>query len=83
MKLLYFAWVREKIGKSEESLDLPKDITNISDLANYLSKKDECYEDVFNLKNKINVAINQDHVDWDHPIKEGDELAFFPPVTGG
>jgi sulfur-carrier protein len=83
MKLLYFAWVRERIGKSEDNIALPKTIGTINQLGDYLETLDEGYVNAFKIRDKVKVALNQNHVDWDHPICDTDEIAFFPPVTGG
>ncbi|MGY8985608.1 MAG: molybdopterin converting factor subunit 1 [Sphingomonadales bacterium] len=83
MKLLYFAWVRENIGRSQEYLTLPQGVITLSNLADYLENKDENYAYAFKFRNKVKVAINQNHVDWNHHITDEDEIAFFPPITGG
>ena len=83
MKLLYFAWIRTNLGVSEESVDVPSEINDVRALLDWLINRDESYEAVFSDLNLIRVAVNQEYVDLDSAITKGDEIAFFPPVTGG
>ena len=83
MKLLYFAWVRQKIGKSEETLVLPADVSTLRDLVEYLRSRGPGYADAFADPARLRAAANQVHVGYDTRIGDGDEIAFFPPVTGG
>ena len=83
MKLLYFAWVRQKIGKSEEDLALPADVATLRDLALHLRTRGPGYADAFGDLARLRAAANQVHVGFDTRIGDGDEIAFFPPVTGG
>ncbi|HEY1709984.1 MAG TPA: molybdopterin converting factor subunit 1 [Rhizomicrobium sp.] len=83
MTLLYFAWVRQKIGRSEESLDLPDGVVTISDLAAYLAARGGGYADAFADMKRVRAALNQEHVKFDAALSQNDEVAFFPPVTGG
>lgn len=83
MKILYFAWVREKIGKSQEDVDLPSSVSTIADLINWLETKGPEYQAAFENKETINSAINQTHVDHSTALNNATEVAFFPPVTGG
>ncbi len=83
MKLFYFAWVREKIGKSEEEIDLPENIATIADLINWLVERGPEYKEAFAAKSTINAAIDQTHVSHNTPLENANEIAFFPPVTGG
>ena len=80
MKLLYFAWVRQKTGVSEETLRLPAGITTLRQLAGHLSER---YPDVFADLGRLRAAVNQEHASWDASVSDDDEVAFFPPVTGG
>jgi molybdopterin synthase sulfur carrier subunit len=78
--LLYFAWVRQKTGKSEEHIDLPPDIATVRQLAEHLrTRHPEAFADLARLR----AAVNREHVAFDAPVSDGDEVAFFPPVTGG
>jgi len=83
MQLVYFAWVRERIGKSEETLHLPESVTTVRELLSYLSGINEIYAHALAEPEKLRVAVNQTHVQLDHPVIDTDEVAIFPPVTGG
>jgi molybdopterin synthase sulfur carrier subunit len=83
MTLLYFAWVRQKIGKSEETMALPPAITNVAALMAYLKGRGAGYAEALADPARLRVAVNQRHSGFDTAIAEGDEIAFFPPVTGG
>lgn len=83
MKLLYFAWVRERVGKSEETLVLPDEIKTATDLINWLMKIDDGYREAFKDPSKIRAALDQTFIPLDHKLEGGKEVAFFPPVTGG
>ena len=81
MTLLYFAWVRQKIGKSEEHLT-PK-VEDVAALIAHLKSLGPGYADAFADLSRIRVAVNQRHAGPDAKIAADDEIAFFPPVTGG
>ncbi|MBT4889034.1 MAG: molybdopterin converting factor subunit 1 [Rhodospirillales bacterium] len=83
MKLIYFAWVREKTGISEEDINLPSEVSTVSQLVEWLINRGDNYQSAFADLKVIKVAVNQDYVSFDTSIKDGDEVAFFPPVTGG
>ena len=83
MKLLYFAWVRQKLGKSEETRELPHGIVDLTALAAYLYTLGPDYAEVFSDPARLRAAVNQTHARFDTAIKNDDEVAFFPPVTGG
>jgi molybdopterin synthase sulfur carrier subunit len=83
MKLVYFAWVRERIGKPEEDIDLPASVKTVSDLLNFLKGRGEEYEAALQVPKVIRVAINQEHVDHGELIAGAREIALFPPMTGG
>ena len=83
MKLIYFAWVREKTGRSKEEIPLPDGVVTVRDLIDWLKGRDEKMAAAFGDISVIRVAVNQDHVSFDHDVGENDEVAFFPPVTGG
>ncbi len=82
-KLVYFAWVRERIGKAEEELDLPDSVNTAGDLIAYLATLGEEYENALQFPKAIRVAINQEHVEHDEPISGAREIGLFPPMTGG
>ncbi len=83
MKLLYFAWLRTKIGKAEESVEPPAGVTNVASLLDWLRSRGPGFADALRNTVVVRVAVNQEYVGWDHPIRPGDEVALFPPVTGG
>lgn len=83
MQIVYFAWVRERVGKSEEHMQLPGDVQTVSDLMDHLISINEVYASALGNKDMIRVAVNQEHVALTHPVTDADEVAFFPPVTGG
>ena len=83
VKLLYFAWVRERIGKGEELVEPPPGITTVADLMNWLSGRGEEYAFAFENPKVIRAAINRAHVKPSAPLAGATEVAFFPPMTGG
>ena len=83
MKILYFSWIRTKIGKDKEVVILPKNVKNGSDLVDFLKTKGPKHADALKNKKVIRMAINFEHPALNHPIKKNDEIALFPPVTGG
>lgn len=83
MTLLYFAWVRQKLGKGEEIRDLPEGIADLTALVAYLCTLGPEYAEVFSDPARLRAAVNQTHARFDTPIMADDEVAFFPPVTGG
>jgi sulfur-carrier protein len=83
VNLLYFAWLRQKVGKSEERLDLPTDVNTVRDLAEHLRLRGDGYRDAFADLSRLRAAVNQEHVSFDAAVSADDEVAFFPPVTGG
>lgn len=83
MKLLYFAWVRQKVGRGEEVVDAPREVATVGALVEWLKTKGGGYAEAFADLKRMRAAVNQEHVGFDAPIKADDEVAFFPPVTGG
>ena len=81
-RLVYFAWVRERIGKSEEEIALPSSVVTVSDLLNHLKTLGEEYETALQYENVIRVALDQEHVEHDEPIGTAREIGIFPPMTG-
>ncbi len=84
MKLLYFSWIRERLNRANEDVQLPDDVTTVSELLSWQKSRGEEFSAVFEFEKLVRVAINQEHVD-DHSEKlaGADEIAFFPPMTGG
>lgn len=82
-KLVYFAWVRERIGKGEEDIDLPDHVKTAGDLIAHLATLGEEYENALQFPKVIRVAVNQEHVEHDEPIAGAREIGLFPPMTGG
>lgn len=83
MKLLYFAWVRERVGVSSETVTLPSGLVTIADVVAWLSTRGPEYAEAFARPEVVRAAINRMHVKPDAAIAGAREIAFFPPVTGG
>ena len=83
IKVLYFARLKEAVNYSTEEIDVPADVLNVTALKNFLSQRGETWADLFNGKQVVRAAINHALVDDLAAINSGDEVAFFPPVTGG
>lgn len=83
MKLIYFAWIRERIGKEEEEVALPPSVTTVHDLLVWQKQRGEEYEAAFGEIDTIRVALDQFHAEPSDPVGAAGEIAFFPPMTGG
>jgi sulfur-carrier protein len=83
VKLLYFAWVRERVGKAEEQLEPPAAVATVADLMAWLARRGESYAYAFENPKVIRAAIDRSHVRADAEIAGASEIAFFPPMTGG
>ncbi len=83
IKVLYFARLKEAVNYSTEDIALPTDVSTVIALKNYLAKRGETWEGLFTGKQVVRAAINHVLVDDLATIQQGDEVAFFPPVTGG
>ena len=83
MKILYFAWLRQRIGTGEETVDLPDGVVTAEGLVDWLRGRGPGYEEAFRDTSAIKLAINQEFADLTAAVAENDEVAFFPPVTGG
>ena len=83
MIIKYFSWIKEHVGKSEELMELPDHINNVNELINYLNELDKKYSLILEKKNLIKIAVNKTYSSFDTNISNNDEIAFFPPVTGG
>ena len=83
MKLLYFAWVRQKIGVGEEDYTPPEGVETVAQLVEALRTRGPNYTEAFADTARLRCAVNQTHRPFDAPVASEDEVAFFPPVTGG
>jgi sulfur-carrier protein len=83
MKVKYFAWVRERVGKAEETLEPPASVRTVDDMMAWLARRGETYAHAFETPRAIRAAIDHAHVKPDTMISGAREIAFFPPMTGG
>lgn len=83
VRIRYFAWLRERVGVAEEELALPASVATLGALMDWLGTRDERHASAFANPRLMRAAVNQDFADRDAPLRAGDEVAFFPPVTGG
>lgn len=83
MKIVYFAWLRERVGLGEEEIDLPAGIDSVGRLMAWLRTRTPGHEAAFATGRVVRCAVNQNFATPDMAISDGDEVAFFPPVTGG
>jgi sulfur-carrier protein len=83
MKVKYFAWVRERVGKAEEIVEPPSGVRTVGELIDWLAKRDDVYAHAFETPRVIRAAIDHAHVKPDAMIAGAREIAFFPPMTGG
>lgn len=83
MKIVYFAWLRERLDKTEEDVDLPASVQTIGELMEWLKTRGEEYEYAFDNPRVIRAAIDKTHVRPEAKIAGASEIAFFPPMTGG
>tara|TARA_B110000014_G_scaffold12996_1_gene8782 strand:+ start:97 stop:345 length:249 start_codon:yes stop_codon:yes gene_type:complete len=82
MKVFYFAWLKNKTGKSEEFIN-DKKIRDVKSLINYISKKYPDLKDIINKKDIIRIAVNLNYITKNKRLNKNDEIAIFPPVSGG
>jgi molybdopterin synthase sulfur carrier subunit len=83
IKLRYFAWVRERVGKTEEDVEVPSGVATVGELMVWLASRGEEYAHAFDNAKVIRAAIDRTHVKPQTSIKGAGEIAFFPPMTGG
>jgi molybdopterin converting factor, subunit 1, non-archaeal len=83
VKLVYFAWVRERIGKEVETVTLPADVGTVADLLKWLKERGGNYAAALEHPDIIRVAIDHEHVTHETPLPRDGEIALFPPMTGG
>jgi molybdopterin synthase sulfur carrier subunit len=84
MRILYFAWLRHRVGTPSEEVEPPADVTTVKQLGDWLAARSPGFKQAWEAPGVVRVAVNQSHVTADDaPVRAGDEVAFFPPVTGG
>ncbi len=83
VRLVYFAWVRERIGRPDEEVDLPAGVETVADLVRWLRTRGEEYAYAFENEGVVRAALDRAHVKPDAPLAGVREVAFFPPMTGG
>ena len=81
--ILYFAWLRDRLGRGEEPLTLPPDVNDVDGVMAMLAGRGGEYAKALADPRGVRAAVNQDYADGGHPVGPGDEVALFPPVTGG
>jgi sulfur-carrier protein len=83
MKILWFAWLRTRVGSGEEILEKPATVATVAELLDWLAARSPGHAQALARRDVVRVAVNQAYVKLDHAIADGDEIAIFPPVTGG
>jgi molybdopterin converting factor subunit 1 len=83
VQVLYFAWVRQKVGVGEEQVSPPPEVGDVAGLVRWLSGRSPGHAAAFENPGAVRAAVNQEFAAPGHPLSPGDEVAFFPPVTGG
>jgi molybdopterin synthase sulfur carrier subunit len=83
MQVLYFGWVKSRIGIGKEELSPPPEVTNVASLIDWLKGRGDSYANAFEDSTALRVAVNQEIAPLDAAIADGDEVAVFPPMTGG
>jgi molybdopterin synthase sulfur carrier subunit len=83
MKVLYFAWLRDRVGTGEETVDPPPDVCTVGDLMAWLAARSETHARAFSDPAIVRCAVDQNFADVNAPLDGAAEVAFFPPVTGG
>ena len=83
MKVLYFAWIRERVGKPEEEIDLPASVSTVGEMMNWLKQRGDEYARAFENPKVVRAAIDKVHAEPAARITKAREVAFFPPMTGG
>jgi molybdopterin synthase sulfur carrier subunit len=83
MKVRYFAWLRQRLGRAEEEVEPPPSVTTVRELADWLATGRPGLAEALAAPGVVRFAVNQEYVPEDAPVGPRDEVAFFPPVTGG
>lgn len=81
--LLYFSWIKERVGTGQEVVDLPPDLQSVGDLVAWLKNRSPAHASAFSDLKLVRAALDQTHVPMNAPLGTATEIAFFPPVTGG
>lgn len=83
MKLIYFSWVKDRIGMAEEDIDLPENVRTVADLLAWMQGRGANFADALADPAIIRVAVDQEYAQDEHDVRGASEIALFPPVTGG
>lgn len=83
MKVLYFAWLRARVGTASEEVTPPASVRDVAGLVAWLATRSPGHAEALKELSVVRVAVNQEYVKYDHPVAASDEIAIFPPVTGG
>lgn len=83
IRVLYFAWLRERLGLSEEAFPLPPGVATVAELVSWMSARGPAHAALFGPGSTVRCAVNQEIATLQDAVAAGDEVAFFPPVTGG
>jgi molybdopterin synthase sulfur carrier subunit len=83
VKILYFAWLRARVGTAAEDVTPPPEVRDVAGLIEWLKTRSAGHAEALKELSVVRVAVNQEYVKYDHKIAPGDEIAIFPPVTGG
>ena len=83
MRILYFAWLRTKTGTASEQVSPPAEVTTVGELMQWLAGERPGFAEALAAPGVVRAAVNQDYAEPGDPVRPGDEVAFFPPVTGG
>ncbi len=83
VKILYFSWIRERVGMDEELIALPDNVVSVFDMLQWMQGRNEQFASALEEPDIIRVALDQEHTEHDQPIGSPNEIALFPPMTGG
>jgi molybdopterin converting factor subunit 1 len=83
MRIRYFAWLKHRVGLAEETVAPPPEVTTLAGLKAWLAERHPGFAEALASPGVVRCAVNQEYVPEDVPLRAGDEVAFFPPVTGG
>ena len=83
MRIRYFAWLKHRVGCAEEQVTPPPEVASVAALKQWLAARHAGFAEALERPGVVRCAVNQEYVPEDAPLQPGDEVAFFPPVTGG